>query len=201
MTPTVNRLKNFRGVVVSTPAEFADKRGKLMVTTRVDMYNNPGALYQTNLSFSNKNVFRGMHLQAGPMQQGKVITVVSGKIIDFFIDLDPSKFGDAGAVVLEQGQSIYLPPRFAHGFLSLNKSVVSYSIHDSPHLRSAERSVDVFDKNIKWDHDGASHFATLFSLKKLDKLVISDKDANGSPLSEAVSYYDGKTSMLDIISK
>ncbi|MFI3304400.1 MAG: dTDP-4-dehydrorhamnose 3,5-epimerase [Rikenellaceae bacterium] len=68
-----------------------------------------------------RGVLRGLHFQPNK-PQGKFVAVTKGRIYDVAIDLRPGKeFGAAYAVELtaESGRMIYIPPYFAHGFLTL----------------------------------------------------------------------------------
>ena len=80
-----------------------------------------GSLY----SYSNKNVIRGLHFQKPPFEQGKLLTVISGTIFDVVVDIRSTSknFGKHLKVKLAagDGNSIFVPPGFAHGFCSLDK--------------------------------------------------------------------------------
>ena len=81
------------------------------------------------ISISNKNVLRGLHYQIEPMAQGKLITVISGKILDVAVDIRRNSETVAQYTMNELSpnglDSIWIPPGFAHGFLSLeNDSTV-----------------------------------------------------------------------------
>ena len=81
------------------------------------------------ISISNKNVLRGLHYQIEPMAQGKLITVISGKILDVAVDIRRNSETFAQHTMNELSSngldSIWIPPGFAHGFLSLeNDSTV-----------------------------------------------------------------------------
>ena len=70
--------------------KFNDNRGFFEEVYREKILkdlNIQNKFLQVNLSFSKKNVFRGFHFQLNPEPQGKLITVISGKIIDYGIDL------------------------------------------------------------------------------------------------------------------
>jgi dTDP-4-dehydrorhamnose 3,5-epimerase len=85
---------------------------------------------------------RGLHFQTRN-PQGKLLTVLEGEAYDAAVDLRPSSptFGRAEGLVLRAGdhRSLWLPPGFAHGFLSLSEQVVySYKVTapwDPPHAQ------------------------------------------------------------------
>ena len=82
------------------------------------------------VSKSKKNVLRGMHMQTQNMQ-GKYLSVVKGKILDVVIDCRKKSktFGKHFKIILsdKNSTSIYIPPGFAHGFLSIDdENIVVY---------------------------------------------------------------------------
>lgn len=72
---------------------------------------------QVNLSFSFGGVVRGMHFQA-TKPQGKLIRVIQGKVTDCVIDLriNSPTYGQMETFELSVGNTLYVPPMFAHGF-------------------------------------------------------------------------------------
>jgi dTDP-4-dehydrorhamnose 3,5-epimerase len=102
-------------------------------------------------SISNKNVLRGMHFQVPPYQHQKLVTCISGKILDVVFDLraESEAYGKYDYFELSDkfSTSIYVPEGVAHGFLTLSdKAVVLYnvtSIHSTEH-----------DAGISWDSIG-----------------------------------------------
>lgn len=86
----------------------------------------PSIWAQDNLSFSKKNVLRGMHYQRRN-PQGKLVQCVSGKIYDACIDLRVGPtYLNWHAEILTPGRSMYVPPGCAHGYLALEDSLVYY---------------------------------------------------------------------------
>ena len=73
-----------------------------------------------------------MHFQKKPYSQNRIITVLKGKILDVIIDIRPKspKFGKWTSYVLDDKsfESIFLPSGFAHGFLSLEETIISYKV-------------------------------------------------------------------------
>lgn len=92
---------------------------------------------QDNLSFSKRNVLRGLHYQH-PQPQGKLIQVFNGKILDVAVDLrrESRTFGQwVGQLLESPKQLLWIPEGFAHGFLVLSESAtVLYKVtaHYSP---------------------------------------------------------------------
>ena len=81
---------------------------------------------QDNHSKSSRNVLRGLHYQVPPRAQGKLVRVVQGEIFDVAVDLrrDSKTFGAWIGEILsaENRKQIWIPPGFAHGFLTLSES-------------------------------------------------------------------------------
>tara|TARA_B100001741_G_scaffold88254_1_gene72145 strand:+ start:366 stop:893 length:528 start_codon:yes stop_codon:yes gene_type:complete len=107
------------------------------------------------MSYSKKNVIRGLHLQR-EKSQGKFITVIKGKIYDVALDLrkNSKTYGKYFSIILSEknSKSIYIPPGFAHGFCSLEKE--NYIIYNCTNYRHKKSEVGIKynDKklNIKW---------------------------------------------------
>ena len=83
----------------------------------------PCAFVQSSYTKSKKNVLRGLHYQAPPHAQGKLVRVVSGRVFDVAVDLRRSSkyFGRWVSAELseENGRMLWVPEGFAHGFLAL----------------------------------------------------------------------------------
>lgn len=117
------------------PKLFADERGFFRETYRKPLYEKWGIacdFVQDNHSFSKKGTIRGMHFQRFP-GQAKLITVVSGRIFDVFVDIrkESSSFGKWAGLYLdaEEGDQLFIPPGFAHGFCVVSESAhVCYKV-------------------------------------------------------------------------
>ena len=104
------------------------------------------------MSYSKKNVVRGLHIQT-KKPQGKFVTVIKGKIFDVALDLreNSKTFGKIYSCVLSEknSNSIFIPPGFAHGFQSLDRE--TYVIYSCTKYRDkkSEITIDLNDKNLK----------------------------------------------------
>ena len=104
------------------------------------------------LSFSKKNVVRGLHIQTRE-SQGKYVSVLKGKIFDVAVDLrkNSKTFGKYYSCILSESnsKSVYIPPGFAHGFLTLGKE--NYVLYSCTQYRNSkfEKSIRFDDKNLK----------------------------------------------------
>ncbi len=114
---------------------WADDRGFFRETFRKNLYAEAGVsceFVQDNHSFSKKGTLRGMHFQRSP-GQAKLITVISGKIFDVFVDIQPNSptFGKWGGIYLsaEEGDQLFIPVGYAHGFCVLSEEAhVCYKV-------------------------------------------------------------------------
>ncbi len=124
------------------------------------------------MSLSKKNVIRGLHIQT-KKPQAKVITVVSGKIMDVAVDLrkNSKTFGKYYSIIISDKSeySFYVPEGFAHGFLCLSdKCLVHYKCSEYRHKES-ETTLNWRDQTvkIKWP---------------IKKPILSSKDKMGKNL-------------------
>jgi dTDP-4-dehydrorhamnose 3,5-epimerase len=115
------------------PDFFIDERGVFFeaYNQRVFKDNNIDVVFvQDNQSFSFKNVLRGLHFQLSPFEQGKLVSVSKGRVLDVAVDLrkESPTFGSYEAFELngEKRNMLYIPPGFAHGFVALEDSVLGY---------------------------------------------------------------------------
>lgn len=114
------------GLCVIEPAVHTDGRGYFMETYNKRELLKAGLsaeFVQENQSGSKKGVLRGLHYQK-QHPQGKIVRVAYGKIYDVAVDLrrESLTFGKwyGGELSLENKRQIYIPERFAHGFLVLS---------------------------------------------------------------------------------
>jgi dTDP-4-dehydrorhamnose 3,5-epimerase len=128
-------LLGIEGPKVFKGVRHFDSRGYFseIYETRRFMAAGLPKFVQDNLSKSKAGVFRGLHWQAPPFEQGKLVTCLNGSIIDFIVDirLGSPTFLSALAVPLDAShlKSLWVPPGFAHGFLSLeNETLVHYKV-------------------------------------------------------------------------
>ncbi|OED35052.1 dTDP-4-dehydrorhamnose 3,5-epimerase [PVC group bacterium (ex Bugula neritina AB1)] len=114
---------------------------------------------QDNLSESGYGTLRGMHFQKDPYAQGKLVTVLEGKVFDAVVDLrlgEPT-FGQYFSYVLDANnhEALYVPPGFAHGFCVLSeKAKFFYKCTEVFHPESKQ---NLFwndpDVGIEWPSD------------------------------------------------
>jgi dTDP-4-dehydrorhamnose 3,5-epimerase len=137
---------------------FHDERGFFTETYKESEYLEIGIprFVQDNLSESSKGVIRGLHWQSSPFGQGKLVTCVSGSILDVAVDVrkNSETFGKHVAVELNANEQIalWVPEGFAHGFQSLEDGTrVHYKVTNYWDKKS-EKSVNPLDTSlgIEW---------------------------------------------------
>jgi dTDP-4-dehydrorhamnose 3,5-epimerase len=137
---------------------------------------------QSNIIVNNSiYTFRGMHLQSFPKQQSKLLFVIQGRIVDIIIDLrkDSKTYKKVDSFVLEEGDGLYIPKGYAHGFLTLTpNSIVNYLV-DEEYLPKNEI-------NILWSSiPEVKSIIDRFCFNNIDNdVVFSDKDKQGINLNE-----------------
>lgn len=108
------------------------------------------------VSQSKKNALRGLHYQIEPKAQGKLITVLAGRILDVALDLrnnSPSLFKfSINELSSQEWDSIWIPKGFAHGFLSLEEGSTVLSRCTTEFDANSERGIRWNDPlvNIPW---------------------------------------------------
>lgn len=171
------------GAVVLVPRVFTDERGLFSETyKRSRFYTTTGIdaeFVQDNHSRSIKGVLRGLHYQLTPVEQGKLVRVVRGAVLDVAVDIRRSSqtFGEWFAVELTEDnhKQLWVPPGFAHGFLTLSGSAdVLYKVTEyySPEHDRGIRWNDP-DIAIDWPDIG---IAPLLSPKDTDAPLLRDAE-------------------------
>ena len=134
------------GAYLIKPERHEDERGYFSRTFCKQEFVQHGlnpAVAQCSVSYNRKKgTFRGMHFQAKPYQEVKLVSCVQGSILDYIVDLRPESrtFKQYVKVELsaENGFALYVPKSFAHGFLTLrDESLVLYQMSEYHHSESA----------------------------------------------------------------
>ena len=119
--------QKIKDVILVTPKVFGDNRGFFMETYKKSVFQKNGIkieFIQDNHSKSTKGVLRGLHYQANPHSQAKLIRCIKGRIYDVAVDIRPNSetFGEYVKVELSQEnrRMIFIPECFAHGFVVLS---------------------------------------------------------------------------------
>jgi dTDP-4-dehydrorhamnose 3,5-epimerase len=122
------------GLLVFEPKVFGDSRGYFFESYNEKNFTQRGIrenFVQDNESSSAYGVIRGLHYQASPYEQAKLMRVIEGRILDVVVDIrkgSPS-YGKSYSIELtgENKKQLFIPVGFAHGFSVLSeKAVVLY---------------------------------------------------------------------------
>ncbi len=169
------------GVLLITPKRFEDARGFFSETFNAERFRQAGVteiFVQDNHSFSRRaGTVRGLHYQAPPRAQAKLVRVLKGAVIDVAVDVrqGSSTYGRHVRALLSaaNGAQLLVPTGFLHGFATLEPDTeVAYKVSD---FYSAAHDGAVLWNDpalqIDWGIDAA-------------RAVLSEKDAG------AVSFAD-----------
>lgn len=177
-------------ITVIYPRRFEDARGWFSETWNSEKLQAAGldiAFCQDNQSLSRpQGTLRGLHFQAPPHAQAKLVRCVRGRIFDVAVDIRRSSptFGKWVGLELsaDNGKQLFIPAGYAHGFLTLEPDCeIAYKVDD---FYSAE-----CDGGVAWDDAAIGIDWPLHGAAP----VLSDKDAALPGLSElSIDFpYDG----------
>ena len=169
----------FDGLILVKNKKFNDSRGyfKELIVEKNIKVKFPFHV----MSFSKRNVIRGLHIQT-KNPQGKFITVIKGKIFDVAVDLrkNSKTYGKYYSKILSEKNSlsVYIPPGFAHGFCTLDKE--NFIIYSCTQYRNTKSEIGIKykdqDLNIKWP---------------IKKPILSIKDKKNYSLKEFYNKING----------
>ena len=176
--------RELEGIIIFETEIFRDDRGYFMEFYNEKRFNHNVlenfSFKQDNISCSKKNVLRGLHFQAPPFDQGKLIQVLKGKVMDVVVDIRKGSktFGKHLKVELssKNHKQLWVPPGFAHGFLTLeNDTLFSYKCSG---YYSKEHEMDLLwndeTLNIDWG---------------IENPVISEKDKKATKFVDLISPF------------
>ena len=146
---------------VVEPTVFEDNRGYFMETYQENDFRDAGydlKFVQDNQSKSSKGVLRGLHLQLN-YPQGKLVRVIRGEVFDVGVDLraDSPTYGKWYGEILSEDnkKQLYIPPKFAHGFLVLSDEAEFLYKVSNEYSRENDRGIRWNDPDIgvEWGID------------------------------------------------
>lgn len=174
----VTRLE-IEGLLVLEPRVFEDDRGAFFESFNLARFREATGLdvdfVQDNHSISHKGVLRGLHYQAAPHAQGKLVRVVRGAAWDVAVDIREGSptYGKWAAVELsaENRKQFWIPEGFAHGFLALEDGTEFLYKTTAYWHGPSERTIRWDDPaiGVKWPVSGPP--------------ILSAKDAAAAPLA------------------
>lgn len=171
---------NIPDVILITPKVFGDDRGFFFESFNARSFREATGLdvhfVQDNHSKSAQNVLRGLHYQI-QNPQGKLVRVTQGEVFDVAVDIRKSSptFGAWTGVLLsaENKQQLWIPPGFAHGFLTLSPTAEFLYKTTDYYSPTHERCIAWNDPDIgiEWPLNSPP--------------LLSGKDQQGSPITAA----------------
>jgi dTDP-4-dehydrorhamnose 3,5-epimerase len=151
---------------------FPDERGFFARSYCADEFAARGLgpeLRQCSVSYNpRKGTLRGMHYQSAPHEEHKLVRCTAGAIFDVIVDIRPASptyrrwFG--AELTVDNHRSLFIPPGFAHGFVSLTDATEVY------YMISVAHAPD-FSRGLRWNDPA-------FAIEwPLSPAVISERDA------------------------
>lgn len=165
------------------PKVFEDERGYFFESFTSRSFELKGIdinFVQDNQSLSQKGVLRGLHFQAPPFAQGKLVRVIKGSVLDVVVDIrkNSSSYGKQFSIELNEKNKtmLWIPVGFAHGFSTLEDNTIFSYKCTNYYNKESEGCLLWCDKqlNIDW---------------KINAPVLSEKDKSGTPLEQLVSPF------------
>lgn len=179
-------------VLLIIPRRFADDRGYFSETWSDRAWRDarlPGGFVQDNLSLSRMvSTVRGLHFQRPPSAQAKLVSVLSGRVLDVAVDIRRGSpwYGRHVAQELsaQAGSQMFVPEGFLHGFVTLEPdTIVTYKV-SAPYAADCDAAVKWNDKDlaIDWGVDET-------------RASLSAKDASAPSFADLDSpfVYDART--------
>jgi dTDP-4-dehydrorhamnose 3,5-epimerase len=173
----------FRGLFALEPDVFEDERGYFFEAWNRERFKEYGLhvdFVQDNQSMSAANVLRGLHFQLPPWEQGKLVRVISGAVIDVVVDLRKAEptFGQHYKyhISAEKKNMLWIPPGFAHGFLTLEDKTIFFYKCSQVYNRAHDTSLAWFDPDLAIDWQTTNP-------------IVSEKDKNSPLFKDFVSPF------------
>jgi dTDP-4-dehydrorhamnose 3,5-epimerase len=173
--------ERIKGLFSIQPKIFGDERGYFLETFSLNKYNEVLADFnfvQDNLSLSSKGVLRGLHFQKPPFDQGKLVQVIKGSVLDVSVDIRKNSptYGEHLSIILSEKEKnqIWIPPGFAHGFCALEDNTI-FSYKCTNYYSPENESTILWNDellNIDW---------------AIENPIISEKDKKGIKFENFVS--------------
>jgi len=184
---------NIDGILIVEPDVFNDSRGFFYESFNIEKYGiitKTNTFVQDNVSKSQYGTIRGLHYQVGEFAQGKLVSVLVGKIFDVAVDIrfGSPTFGEYFGIELseENKKQIWIPPGFAHGFSVLSEEALFAYKCTAMYSKDSERSIihNDLDLNINW---------------KVGSKIVSEKDLDANKFSAIERDFEYKKNKTLII--
>lgn len=174
-----------KGVFEIEPVRYGDHRGYFCETFKLEEFRSHVGnveFVQDNESYSTHGVLRGLHFQEGEWSQAKLVRVSHGRVLDVAVDLRRNSPTCGKSVVVElsaeQGNMLYIPRGFAHGFVVVGDDAQFQYKVDNTYHPEAEHTLawDDPELDIDWRLPAS-------------ELLLSTKDEAGMTLNEVKNSY------------
>ena len=183
------RPTEIEGLIEITPFCADDVRGCFTKDYSLEVFEQNGITHELKEVFyttSHKGVIRALHFQR-IVQQPKLVRCIWGHVYDVVVDLrkdSPTFKKWLGFDLTEENQhEILVPAGCAHGYLVLEKSIVSY--------KCAEKFYDEYDDGIMWNDTDINVQWPLEKVGGLDQVILADKDKNLLTFAQFMEQYGG----------
>lgn len=173
---------SIEGLMIIEPKVWKDDRGYFYESYNKKLFHDAGIdaeFVQDNQSFSHRGTLRGLHGQANPFAQGKLVRVIQGRVLDVAVDIRKGSltYGQHVSVELsaENFRMLWVPPGFLHGFVTLeDNTIFTYKVTNL-YDKASEIGLkwNDIDLNIDW---GINEDEVILSEK--DKVLPLLKDFN-----------------------
>lgn len=180
------------GAYIIEPRVFKDARGYFFESfsqrefdekVALPLFDKPIVFVQDNESMSSYGVMRGLHFQAPPFTQSKIVRCVKGAVLDVAVDIRKGSptYGQHVAVELteENHRQFFISRGFAHGFAVLSETAVFQYKCDEFYHPEADDGISILDESLGIDWRIPT-----------DKAILSEKDMKHSLLRDYNSPFD-----------
>ena len=170
------------GLLIIQPDIYKDDRGYFYESFSERKYTELGGVkfVQDNVSKSTKDTIRGLHYQVGENAQGKLCSVLLGKVLDVAVDVRQGSptFGQHVSVELsdESKKQFWLPPGFAHGFSVLSDEAIFTYKCTGYYSKEDERCIIYNDTDLKINW-------------KVNNPILSEKDLLGQKFRDIQKHF------------
>ena len=163
---------DIEGVIIVEPRVFEDARGYFFESYNAAEFaanGIPNVFVQDNQSKSSQGVARGLHFQAPPFAQAKLVRCVVGEVLDIALDIRRGSptYGQFQTVLLsaDKHNQFFIPRGFAHGFVVLSPEAVFQYKCDNYYSPAHDGGVNILDSEIGLNLEAFGH-----------DLIVSEKD-------------------------
>ena len=174
---------SIEGVVVIEPKVFGDTRGYFFESfsqREFDEKVRRVRFVQDNESMSSYGVMRGLHFQAPPFSQSKLVRCVKGVVLDVAVDIRKGSptYGQHVAVELTENnhRQFFVPRGFAHGFAVLSDTAIFQYKCDNFYAPQADGGISILDGSLGIDWQIPTENVIL-SEKDLKHVLLKDFDS------------------------